>query len=206
MERSMYMRTRCGWTLGLASVLLVEGVALAQPAPAPAGSATPAASASEAATPATTPSSVPAAPTAPPPAPAAPTPSAAPAPEPSPFAPRVPPADGPPPGASAPEPASEPFAYGDFTWLNGTNRQHKALLDSPLFTGSLLLDVNYTQSKAHPIDDTVVGSTALSRDNELTLAFMGFGGDFHYEHCLLYTSWRHPSPRRAACEDRAIRS
>ena len=182
MERSMYMRTRCGWTLGLASVLLVEGVALAQPAPAPAGSATPAASASEAATPATTPSSVPAAPTAPPPAPAAPTPSAAPAPEPSPFAPRVPPADGPPPGASAPEPASEPFAYGDFTWLNGTNRQHKALLDSPLFTGSLLLDVNYTQSKAHPIDDTVVGSTALSRDNELTLAFMGFGGDFHYEH------------------------
>ncbi len=101
----------------------------------------------------------------------------------APFAPQVPPAQSAPPGAAAPEePASEPFAFGDFTWLNGTNRQHKALLDSPLFTGSFLLDVNYTQSKAHPIDNTVVGSTALSRNNEITLAFMGFGGDFHYEH------------------------
>jgi len=78
--------------------------------------------------------------------------------------------------------AAQPFAYGDFTWLNGTNRQHSSLLDSPLFTGSFLLDVNYTQSKQHPVDDTVVGSTALSRDNEVTLAFVGFGGDFHYQN------------------------
>ncbi|MDP9149128.1 MAG: porin, partial [Myxococcota bacterium] len=66
--------------------------------------------------------------------------------------------------------------------LNGSNRQHKALLDSPMFTGSFLLDVDYTSSLNHPIDNTVVGSTALSRNNEVTLAFLGFGGDFHYEH------------------------
>jgi len=83
--------------------------------------------------------------------------------------------------APDPKPA-EPFAFGDFTWLNGTSRQHKALLDSPYFTGSFLLDVNYTYSFHHPIDHTVVGSTALSRDNEFTLSFLGFGGDFHYEH------------------------
>jgi hypothetical protein len=84
--------------------------------------------------------------------------------------------------APAPGKASEPFAFGDFTWLNGSNRQTKALLDSPIFTGSFLLDVDYTASANNPIDDTVVGSTALSRNNEITLAFLGFGGDFHYEN------------------------
>jgi Putative beta-barrel porin-2, OmpL-like. bbp2 len=80
------------------------------------------------------------------------------------------------------EKPTEPFAFGDFTWLNGANRQTKSLLDTPYFTGSFLLDVNYTASEANPIDDTVVGSTALSRNNEVTLAFLGFGGDFHSEH------------------------
>lgn len=82
---------------------------------------------------------------------------------------------------NSPAKASEPFAFADFTWLNGNNRQEKAALDGEYFTGSFLLDVNYTSSNHHPIDHTVVGSTALSRDNEFTLAFLGFGGDFHYE-------------------------
>ncbi len=90
----------------------------------------------------------------------------------------------PPPAASStpdtePAKAAEPFAFGDFTWLNGASRQHKALLDTKYFTPELLLDVNFTESKAHPIDDTVVGSTALSRNDELNIAFLGFGGDFH---------------------------
>jgi hypothetical protein len=43
--------------------------------------------------------------------------------------------------AKAPAPAdrpkaAEPFAFGDFTWLNGSNRQHKAILDTPYFTPS----------------------------------------------------------------------
>ena len=83
--------------------------------------------------------------------------------------------------APAKEKAAEPFAFGDFTWMNGNNRQHKAILDTPYFTPEFLLDVNYTASTNRPIDHTVVGSTALARDNEFTLAFLGFGGDLHYE-------------------------
>jgi hypothetical protein len=86
------------------------------------------------------------------------------------------------PAAPAEEKPTDPFAFGDFTWLNGANRQTKALLDTPIFTGSFLLDVNYTASANNPIDNTVVGSTSLTRNNEITLAFMGFGGDFHYEN------------------------
>jgi hypothetical protein len=87
-----------------------------------------------------------------------------------------------PPAGPVAEKASEPFAYGDFTWLNGTNRQKKSILDSEVFTGSFLLDIDYTMSNHRPIDHTVVGSTTLSRDNEFTIAFLGFGGDFHYQH------------------------
>jgi hypothetical protein len=78
--------------------------------------------------------------------------------------------------------ASDPFAFGDFTWLNGNDRQHTALLDSKYFTGEFLLDANYTVSNRHPIDHTVVGSTALARDNEFELSLVAFGGDYHYDN------------------------
>jgi hypothetical protein len=159
------MRTR---TLAVCTcLLLAPAIARAQgesvPGPAPAPTPTPA------------PAPAPATPAASTPAPSAPV-VAAPPPEPT----------SPPPvnssASGAPAKAAEPFAYGDFTWLNGANRQKKAVLDSQYFTGSFLLDVNYTMSAANPIDDTVVGSTALSRNSEVTLAFLGFGGDFHAEH------------------------
>lgn len=100
-------------------------------------------------------------------------------PAPAPASPAVP-AEQPAAAPPAQGPA-EPFAYGDFTWLNGNSRQHKAVLDTKYFTPEVLIDVNYTASQNAPIDNTVVGSTALSRNNEFTLAFLGFGGDFHYE-------------------------
>jgi len=78
--------------------------------------------------------------------------------------------------------ATEPFAFGDFTWLNGNDRRHTQLLDSKYFTGSFMLDFNYTYSNHHPIDNTVVGSTALARNNEFEVSFASIGGDFHYEH------------------------
>lgn len=78
--------------------------------------------------------------------------------------------------------SAEPFAFGDFTWLQGNDRQHTALLDSKYFTGEFLIDASYTASNNHPIDHTVVGSTALARDNEFQLAFAGIGGDFHYDN------------------------
>jgi hypothetical protein len=77
---------------------------------------------------------------------------------------------------------SEPFAFGDFTWLNGNDRRHTALLDSKYFTGRVLLDINYTASNNNPIDHTVVGSTALARDHEFEISTAAFGGDFHYDN------------------------
>jgi hypothetical protein len=79
-------------------------------------------------------------------------------------------------------PPAEPFAFGDFTWLNGNDRRHTALLDSKYFTGEFLADVNYTASNNHPIDHTVVGSTALARDNEFEVSDVTLGGDFHYDN------------------------
>ncbi len=98
------------------------------------------------------------------------------APSPAPLGLATPPAE---PAAGSDKP-SEPFAFGDFTWLNGANRAHKAILDTPYFTPEFLVDINYTASLAHPIDNTVVGDTMLSRNNEITLGFLGFGGDFHF--------------------------
>jgi hypothetical protein len=78
----------------------------------------------------------------------------------------------------------DPFAFGDFTWLNGNDRQHTALLDSKYFTGEFLLDANYTASNQHPIDHTVIGSTTLARDNEFEVNLVAAGGDFHYDNVI----------------------
>jgi len=80
------------------------------------------------------------------------------------------------------QPATEPYAWGDFTWLNGNDRRHTQLLDSKYFTGRFLLDINYTASNQHPIDQTVVGSTALARDNTFQVSVAAIGGDFHYDN------------------------
>jgi hypothetical protein len=42
------------------------------------------------------------------------------------------------------------------------------------------MDINYTHSFNDPIDNTVVGSTALTRNNEVQLSALHFGGDFTY--------------------------
>ena len=80
------------------------------------------------------------------------------------------------------EPATEPFTWADFTWLNGNDRRHTQPLDSKYFTGEFLLDANYTASGNHPIDHTVVGSTALARDNEFEVSLVTMGGDVHYDN------------------------
>jgi hypothetical protein len=77
---------------------------------------------------------------------------------------------------------SEPVAFGDFTWLQGSDRRHSALLQTKYFTGTVLFDINYTASGTHPNDNTVVGSTSLARNNEVTLNTAAFGGDFNYNN------------------------
>jgi hypothetical protein len=101
------------------------------------------------------------------------------APPPVPPSAPVPTEKGEPPLPPAEAPAGEPFAWGDFTWLNGGSRQTERLLSTKYFTPQLDVDVNYTWSFNHPIDNTVVGSTALARNNELELSFLGLGGDFY---------------------------
>ena len=74
-----------------------------------------------------------------------------------------------------------PLEGMDFTWLNGNDRRDSSVFHNPYFTPSILVDVNYTYSFHNPIDNTVVGSTALARNNEMEVSSVNIGGDFNYE-------------------------
>ena len=77
---------------------------------------------------------------------------------------------------------AEPFAFGDFTWMNGTNRQSKPLLEMPYITLSAVVDVNYSYSLNRPVDDTIVGSTVTGRHNEVNVLLGSLGVDLHYKN------------------------
>jgi hypothetical protein len=82
-----------------------------------------------------------------------------------------------------PEPsATEPFAYADFTWLNGTSREKAPVIDTKYFTGEFSFDGNYIYDFANPIDHTLSGSTNAGRTGEFQVEQFGVGGDFHYEN------------------------
>jgi hypothetical protein len=80
------------------------------------------------------------------------------------------------------EKVAEPFAFGDFTWLNGNSRQKTPVFDSKYFTGEFTFDANYIYDFNHPKDHTIVGSTNTGRSNEFQVEQLGVGGDFHYEN------------------------
>lgn len=76
-----------------------------------------------------------------------------------------------------------PFEDIDMTWANGNDRRTESIFkDLKYFTPSVMIDVNYTYSFNNPNDNTVVGSTALTRNNEVTLSALHFGGDFNYKN------------------------
>lgn len=78
--------------------------------------------------------------------------------------------------------AQVPFDGLDMTWQNGSDRRTENIWkELKYFTPSILLDMNYTYSFNNPIDNTVVGSTALARNNEVQLSALHFGGDFEYK-------------------------
>jgi hypothetical protein len=77
----------------------------------------------------------------------------------------------------------EPFSDIDGTWQNGSDRRDSSVFKNmKYFTPSILMDLAYTYSFANPIDNTVVGSTALARDNEVQLDALHIGGDFTYNN------------------------
>jgi Putative beta-barrel porin-2, OmpL-like. bbp2 len=80
-----------------------------------------------------------------------------------------------------PEP-SVPFAYADWTWLNGNPRNKDAVWDSPFFTPEVRFDTHYVTSFNHPKDDTLGGSTEIFRSNEIQVEQISFGGDFHHQN------------------------
>src|SRR5579863_5352866 len=79
-----------------------------------------------------------------------------------------------------PEP-TVPFAYADWTWLNGNARNKDAVWDSKFFTPEIRLDTDYVSSFNHPKDDTIGGSTEIFRSNEVQLDQISFGGDLHWQ-------------------------
>ena len=83
-----------------------------------------------------------------------------------------------------PDPTKIPFDGIDASWQNGTDRRDSSIFKNSqfakFFVPSILFDIAYTRSTANPIDNTVVGSTALARNNEVQLNSLNFGGDFFY--------------------------
>jgi Putative beta-barrel porin-2, OmpL-like. bbp2 len=77
---------------------------------------------------------------------------------------------------------AEPFAFADWTWLNGNPRTKEPAFDSKFFTPEIRSDVAYHYDFNHPKDDTISGSSEVFRSNEISLTHFGVGGDFHYDH------------------------
>src|SRR4029077_9496962 len=77
---------------------------------------------------------------------------------------------------------AEPFAFADFTWLNGNARTKDTPYATSFFTPEIRADVDYNYSFNHPKDDTIGGSSEVFRSNEVHVTQLGVGGDFHYDN------------------------
>src|SRR5271166_2576916 len=75
-----------------------------------------------------------------------------------------------------------PFAFGDFTWLNGSPRNHQPVFDTKFFTPDIRMDVHYMSDFNNPVDHTIVGSTESFRSGEFQIEQISFGGDFHWDN------------------------
>jgi len=88
-----------------------------------------------------------------------------------------------PQAGAAKKPVKEaPFAFADWSWLNGNARTKTPAFDSKFFTPEIRADVDYIYDFNHPKDDTIGGSSEVFRSNEFQLTQLGVGGDFHYDN------------------------
>ncbi len=76
----------------------------------------------------------------------------------------------------------EPLEGMDCTWWNGGDRRSTPTLQGKYFTPTVMVDASFTHSFNDPIDNTVVGSTVLGRNNEMQVAGVYLGGDFYYKN------------------------
>src|SRR5438477_1663458 len=77
---------------------------------------------------------------------------------------------------------ADPFAFADFTWLNGNSRTKDTPYATSFFTPELRADVDYNYSFSHPKDDTMSGSSEVFRHGEVQVTQLGVGGDVHYDN------------------------
>jgi hypothetical protein len=86
------------------------------------------------------------------------------------------------PGGTKTSSPEEPFAFADFTWLNGNSRTKDTPYATSFFSPEIRADVDYNYSFNHPADDTIGGSSEVFRSNELHVTQLGLGGDFHLDN------------------------
>lgn len=102
--------------------------------------------------------------------------------QPAPFSTGGPAAESSPTQPAAPKGKPEPFAFADFTWLNGNSRIKEVPFDTKFFTPEIRSDVDYVYDFNHPQDDTIGGSSEVFRANEFQVTQLGVGGDFHWDN------------------------
>jgi hypothetical protein len=78
----------------------------------------------------------------------------------------------------------QPFAFADFTWLNGNSRTTESPLDTKVFTGEFRADTSFIFHFNHPADHTLSGTSESGRTDEFQLQQLGIGGDFHYDNVI----------------------
>lgn len=87
-------------------------------------------------------------------------------------------------------PAKVPFEGYDMTWINGQNRQTDFPLQlkdgsgSPFVTGVAFVDAYYNRNFNNPIDNTQTVSSAIGRNNEITLNMISLGLDINYRNVV----------------------
>jgi len=105
----------------------------------------------------------------------------------APAPPAPPPAPAIPEALQPPDPAPAvdnftPFAFGDFTWLNGTPRNKDEVLDTKFFTPEIRFDTHYMTDFNQPKDHTIGGATESFRSGEVQIEQASVGGDFHWQN------------------------
>lgn len=81
--------------------------------------------------------------------------------------------------------AKLPFAFGDFTWMNGQSRQKTfPLAFSTHVTASVYLDTYFAYSTNRPADHTLVGSASIGRHNEFMLNLASVGLQMNYRNVI----------------------
>lgn len=84
--------------------------------------------------------------------------------------------------------AKVPFEGYDLTWINGQNRQTDFPLQlkdkkgNTFVTGVAFVDAYYNRNFNNPIDNTQTNSSAIGRNNEISLNMISLGLDINYRH------------------------